>query len=260
MPSTDVRGPAVDAGPFDLPGLGSSAALCLHGLTGTPYEVRPLGEALSRAGIRAVGPLLPGHGKDAAECRRTPYEAWVESARDAARALRETHDRTFGVGLSMGGLVTLLLASEGLFDAAACVGTPIRLRQPGIGLVRYLKYLIPGIPKKAGSDICDPEARSRHPSLPSMPLASIHELLKLQARVLEALPRIEIPLLVAHGALDSTAHPDDARAIAEGVASRVVESRSFERSAHVVPVDYDGPALAETLVRFLLDPGSGAGP
>jgi len=256
VPSTDAAGPAVDAGPFDLPGRGSGAALCLHGLTGTPYEVRPLAEALSRAGVRTVGPVLPGHGGDAAECRRTSHEAWVESARSEAHALREAHAPVFGVGVSMGGLVTLLLASEGLYDAAVCVGTPIRLRQPGIGLVRFLKYVVPGIPKKTGSDICDPEARARHPSQPTMPLASIHELQKLQARVLEALPRVEIPLLVAHGRLDSTAHPEDARAIADGVGSRVVERRIYERSAHIVPVDHDGPALAEAVVRFLADPES----
>ena len=35
---------ALDAGPFDLGGRGEGgdAALCLHGLTGTPYEVRPI--------------------------------------------------------------------------------------------------------------------------------------------------------------------------------------------------------------------------
>jgi len=258
VPSTDARTPVVDAGPFDLPGRGSAAALCLHGLTGTPYEVRPLAEALSRAGIRAVGPLLPGHGKDVEECRRTPHEAWVESARGEARALREAHAPVFGVGLSMGSLVTLLLASEGLYEAAVCVGTPIRLRQPGVGLARYLKHLVPRIPKTTGSDISDPEARARHPSLRSMPVASIHELQKLQARVLAALPRIEIPLLIAYGALDSTAHPDDARAIVEGVASRVVERQMYRRSAHIVPVDYDGPVLAEAVVRFLVDSGGGA--
>ena len=52
----------VDAGAFDLPGGGRAAALCLHGLTGTPYEVRPLGEALAAAGIRALGPALQSVG------------------------------------------------------------------------------------------------------------------------------------------------------------------------------------------------------
>ena len=55
--------PRVDPSAFDLPGKGRAAALCLHGLTGTPYEVRPLAEAISAAGIRAVGPALPGHNE-----------------------------------------------------------------------------------------------------------------------------------------------------------------------------------------------------
>ena len=49
------------AAPFNL-GDGADACLLLHGLTGAPSEVRPVGEALARAGFRAVGPLLPGHG------------------------------------------------------------------------------------------------------------------------------------------------------------------------------------------------------
>ena len=46
----------VDFSPFDLPGDSDAGALCLHGLTGTPYEVRPLAEALAG---RACDPLDP---------------------------------------------------------------------------------------------------------------------------------------------------------------------------------------------------------
>ena len=53
-----------DPGPFKLGDVGGSgpAVLCLHGLTGTPYEVRPPAEALAEAGFACLGPLLPGHG------------------------------------------------------------------------------------------------------------------------------------------------------------------------------------------------------
>jgi carboxylesterase len=71
----------VDASPFDLGGDAPAAALCLHGLTGTPYEVRPLAEALVAAGIRAVGPSLPGHDSTAAELADTTHGQWVEAAR-----------------------------------------------------------------------------------------------------------------------------------------------------------------------------------
>ena len=39
MASAETGTARVDASPFELPGEGHAAALCLHGLTGTPYEV-----------------------------------------------------------------------------------------------------------------------------------------------------------------------------------------------------------------------------
>ena len=78
MPAAE---PKVDTAPFDLPGSKRVAALCLHGLTGTPYEVRPHGEALSQAGIRAVGPALPGHNETPQSLARVRYQQWLEAAR-----------------------------------------------------------------------------------------------------------------------------------------------------------------------------------
>ena len=252
MSSADSDEPELDANAFDLPGDGDAAVLCLHGLTGTPYEVRSLGEALSRAGVRAVGPLLAGHGGDPAALRRTPYTEWLDAARATARQLRADHEVVFGVGLSMGGLVTLHLAAERAFDAAVCVAVPLALRHPGVALARFAKYLIRELPKREGSDIRDPEARMRHPGMSVMPLAGIAEMQKLQSEVRARLAEIRVPLLVAHGALDATAFPGDALTILRAVASAEKEHLVLPRSGHVVPVDFDGPALAAAAVRFLV--------
>jgi carboxylesterase len=241
----------VDTAPFDLPGRGLAAALCLHGLTGTPYEVRPLGEALARAGVRAVGPVLPGHGRTPRELAGVSWEEWLAAARSEAEALRRTHEVVFVVGLSMGGLLTLALAAEQRADAAVVVGTPLRLRRSVTLLVPFLKYLLPFPRKSVGSDIREPEARRRHPGYPIMPLAAVHQLLGLQRHVRADLARVKAPLMVAHGALDTTAHPSNAREILSGVASRDRHHLLLERSAHVVPVDYDGPQLAAAVVEFL---------
>ena len=73
----------LDSAPFDLepqgPAAGRSAALCLHGLTGTPYEIRPVAEALAARGIRARGPVLPGHDSTPAELATVPYRAWMDT-------------------------------------------------------------------------------------------------------------------------------------------------------------------------------------
>ncbi len=252
MSAAEPAAPAREVGPFDLPGAGGAAALCLHGLTALPYEVRPLGEALAGAGVRALGPVQPGHGGEPAVLRRTSYTEWLDAAREHVRALRAEHEVVYGVGMSMGGLVTLALAAEHAFDAIVCVGVPLALRQPGVSLARYLKWVIPALPKRGGSDICDPEARASHPSMPVMPVAAVAQLQELQEVVIERISSVTTPILVAHGARDRTAHPGDARVIVESVASREREHLLLPESGHIVPVDYDAPALLAAVTRFLV--------
>jgi len=247
---SDVAPIAVDSGAFDL-GEGRDAALCLHGLTGTPYEIRPIGEALAAAGVRAVGPYLAGHGGEPEALARTTFGDWIGSVASAHRALRERHERVFLVGLSLGGLLSLHRAASADVDALAVIGVPLRLRTRLAPFLPIARYRWPYLPKRRGSDIRDAVARARHPSLRVMPTASAIELIRLQRRVRAALGRVTAPLLVAHGCLDATAHPDDARRIAAEVASTERELLWLPNSGHVAPVDYDGFELSRAVVDFL---------
>jgi carboxylesterase len=241
----------VDPSPFDLGPPGGSAALCLHGLTGTPYEVRPLAEALAQRGIRAVGPALPGHNETPQALAQRTHGDWLESARGHLAALRARHDRVFAVGLSMGGLVSLSMAAEGEVDALVVVGVPLRLRQPLAALLPLLQRVAPFPPKRGGSDIREDAARRRHPSYDVMPLAAVRELQRLQRRVRRSLGSVRVPALVAHGAHDRTARPVDAERIHAGIASAERCLLVLPDSGHVVPVDRDGPRLARAVAEFL---------
>ncbi len=248
MSSSPVQ---VDPSPFDLGGETRAAALCLHGLTGTPYEVRPLGEAVAASGIRAVGPWNPGHDTTPADLAVTTHEQWVEAAREHFRKLRERHERVFIVGMSMGGLLALTLAAEEEVDALVVVGTPLRLSRSVTASVPLLKYVRPFLKKSGGSDIREDAARARHPGYDRMPLAAVHEMLRLQQRVKRGLERVSAPILVAHGALDQTANPANAQEIFDRVSSAVKEISILEASGHVCPVDFDGPILATRTAEFL---------
>ena len=245
-----LRAP-VNAAPFDLAGEGRCAALCLHGLTGTPYEVRPLGEALAVRGVRAVGPVLPGHNLSPEVLAGVPHGAWVQAARAELRTLRAHHARVAVVGLSMGGLLALLLAAEEEVDAVVVVGTPLRFGPLVRWLVPLVKHLRPFAPKRGGSDIRHDEARAIHPSYTVMPLAAVHELQRLQRRVRDCLECVTAPILVAHGAHDRTARVADSRRIVESVASEECELLILDESAHIVPVDHDGERLAEAAAEWV---------
>ncbi len=245
----------VDSDAFDLrppvEEATGAAALCLHGLTGTPYEVRPLAEALVARGVRARGPWMAGHEEGAEVLAKTSWQAWVEDARRELNALRAEHDRVYLVGMSMGGLVGLCLAETEEIDAMVVIGTPLVLAPPIPQLLPLLRRFISSRPKKDGSDIREPGARARHPGLPVMPFAAVAELISLQAQVIPDLAQVHASILVAHGRLDRTARPRDAERILEQVGSTDKELFYLERSGHVATVDYDGPALARAAADFL---------
>lgn len=245
----------VDANAFDLrPESGSAngaAVLCLHGLTGTPYEVRPVAEQLVARGVRARGPWMAGHEEGVEVLAKTPWQDWVEAARGELAALRVEHDRVFLVGMSMGGLVGLRLAQTEEVDAIVVIGTPLVLAPPIPQLLPLLRRFVSSRPKKDGSDIRDPAARARHPSLPMMPLAAVAEMIALQSVVIRDLAKVRVPILVTHGRLDRTARPRDAERILKEVGSSDKELFYLERSGHVATVDYDGPALARAAADFL---------
>ncbi len=242
----------VDPSPFDFPGSARAAALCLHGLTGTPYEVRALAKAISARGIRAVGPALPGHNETPERLAATTHTDWLEAARKEFHRLREDCDSVFLVGMSMGGLLALAIAEEEPVDALVVIGTPLALHQPFSWLIPLVKYLVPISPKSRGSDIRDPAARARHPGYRAMPLSSVHELQRLQRRVRPQLARISAPILIAHGVHDRTARPLDAVEIRDSVSSEVREYLLLAASGHIVPVDFDGPELAQAVAEFLV--------
>ena len=97
------------AEPFDLVGDGTGV-VCVHGFTGTPYELRYLGEQVASAGFAAVGPLLPGHGTTVEDMLDTSWADWSAAAERAYTDLASRCDKVVVAGLSMGGTLTCWLA------------------------------------------------------------------------------------------------------------------------------------------------------
>jgi carboxylesterase len=157
----------------------------------------------------------------------------------------------FTVGLSLGGLLALCHAADADVDALAVIATPLRLGTRLAALLPLVRRIKPYFPKRRGSDIRDVAAHARHPSLAVMPTASVLELVRLQGRTRAVLHRVQAPLLIAHGSLDSTVHPSNAQEIAASVSSAERELLWLPNSGHVVPVDHDGPELAQAVVDFL---------
>ena len=71
------RAGTADKSPLTIAG-DQRGVLCLHGITGTPFEVRPLAEAFGRLGCSVEAPLLAGHGGTLGELARAPEQTLIE--------------------------------------------------------------------------------------------------------------------------------------------------------------------------------------
>jgi pimeloyl-ACP methyl ester carboxylesterase len=91
------------AAPFEFPGK-RPACLLIHGFTGTPWDVRPLGEALARAGHAVRALRLPGHGTTPRAMLEVRAPDWLLACDEA---LAEPRDRG-GSGRPLAGALALV--------------------------------------------------------------------------------------------------------------------------------------------------------
>jgi carboxylesterase len=259
---------------FELAGDGSGrGVLVVHGFTGSPFEMRWLGERLADRGLHVVGPALAGHARGLPEdLDRTTWQDWYASAASAFDHLRTRCPRVAVVGLSMGGLLALHLARERQAEIAALglLATPIWLPRRIEVAIRTVNRLVnagmrrplvaalveelggPHVPKFGGeSDIADPAGRYENPTMPAMPVRALDSLLDLQKVVRGELAQVHQPVFLAHSRQDHTAPYACAAGILKRLGSRDVRALALERSYHVITVDVDRAEVARGVGDFV---------
>jgi carboxylesterase len=92
-----------------LPG-GRIGFLLIHGLGGTPVELRIVARGLAQEGHTVFSMQLAGHGGTPEELRRSTWREWVESVEQAHDRLKQHCDVVIAGGLSMGAILALHLA------------------------------------------------------------------------------------------------------------------------------------------------------
>ena len=75
--------------------------VCIHGFTGSPYEMRHLGDALARTGATVRGLLLPGHGTSVDDLERTDWQDWASAVEREIDAMFRRCRTVAAVGQSL---------------------------------------------------------------------------------------------------------------------------------------------------------------
>jgi carboxylesterase len=232
---------------------GDTGILLLHGLTGTPGEVEPLGNYLAERGISTLGPWLKGHDTNPKDLAKTTWQDWAESAREAYDHLKQNCSKVFVGGLSMGADQALHLAAHVPVAGVIPMATPVRIfdfRFNGIAFFRFLQWWTTSLT----GGILDP-ASPPHVTYPYVMTKSLYDLKKFMDVVREELPRITVPALVIQGRKDSMVPPPNGELIYNSLGSASKHLLYLDRSDHVVTMDYDKQAVFEKAFNFIQSGG-----
>lgn len=237
-----------EAEPLSADG-GPVGCLVIHGFTGNPSSMRPIGEAMAAAGHAVEMPRLPGHGTTVEDMNTTSWADWSAEVEAAYQRLAGRCDHVVAMGLSMGGTLTAWIGAEHpeiaglvLINAAA---------EPSEDMRAGLQAMLDGgddYMDGIGSDVADPDVTES--AYAKVPLAPLVSMLGAVADLQDRLPGITAPALIMTSPEDHVVAPSASDHLAATLGGPV-ERVSLERSYHVATIDHDRDLIVERITDFV---------
>lgn len=221
--------------PFFFPG-NEIGCLLIHGFTGTPNEMRELGEYLASQGFTVRGIRLAGHGTSPSDMERTTWEDWFDSVLEGYHHLKGITCKIFPIGLSLGAALALHLAAHHEVDGVIALSAPAFIKDPRLFFLPFIKHFIRFV-KKGPPDFIDTTAPQRHLDYPVYPIRSIEQLLQFLAHLREELPLVKAPVLFIHSRTDKSVPPENPLYLIQRISSTEKSIIWIEKSGHVITED-----------------------
>jgi carboxylesterase len=247
------------AEPFFFPGKGETAkigCLVIHGFTGAPKEMRWLGDYLNHLGYTVCGIRLNGHATRPEDMIRSRWQDWLLSVEDGYNLLRSNSDQIILLGLSMGGVLSLIGASRFPVRGVVAMSTPYKLPDhPLLRVALPVSWFFPYLRKgkgKPGSDWFDQEAWKQHVAYPKNPIRAIAELKKLLGVMRGTLPQVKAPVLLIHSRDDNYVIHDSMERIHAALGSSDKNMVWVEGGGHVITEEPTREKVFKAAADFIM--------
>jgi carboxylesterase len=255
---------------------GTSAVLLVHGLTGTPTEMKQFGKTIARKGFTVACPELAGHCDSIEALTATKWQDWYHSIELAFDALKLEYEHVFIGGLSMGALIALLIAAKRKEQVAGVIllsttffydgwNVPIYKQRFLLPLVLYspLKYFLHW-EETAPYGIKDERTRALvHAILENRdsqaadkigyfktPATVILESVRMIKATKKALKQVTSPTLIVHSTEDDMASLKNAYYTQANISSKTIETFFVDDTYHVLTLDKRKDDIAKRAAQF----------
>ena len=214
-----------------------------------------MGEYLSAQGYPSLGSRLAGHATRPEDMIRSRYTDWIASVEDGYHILRGMTDRIYLLGLSMGGVLALLMSTRLDVAGVVAMSTPIRIpyRYPAwlINLLSKFVRFQPKSKEEPGASWFDKDSYAMQVSYPQNPVRSVAELQLLLGEMRAALPEVSVPVLLIHSKNDKYVLPENMERIYAELGTSDKTKVYVTESGHVVTRDMARDQVFEAASAFI---------
>jgi carboxylesterase len=226
----------------------STGCLLIHGFTGTPAELRELGEKLRDQGYTVLGVRLHGHGTTAEELSKCSYKDWIKSVEEGYKKLKSECSKIYVIGHSMGSLLSLYCAENYPIDKVAALSPPIIPSDKRANFAGIFKYFMKydNWPARERS-----ESEAKYLlGYSQVPVASVHEFNKIKKLVVKNLNKIHQPLLVVHSLKDETIENKGIDILLKRVGTKDQKVVYLQKSGHNITVECEKEIVFDAVINF----------
>jgi carboxylesterase len=244
--------------------------LLVHGLCGSPTEMRFIANGLTRAGYVVRSPTLAGHCGTEADLAATCWQDWYRSAEAALLELSEQCEKVVVAGLSTGAVLGLMMAARHPDKVAGLALYSPTLWLNGRGVPWYAnlfrlvtsRWLASFFRFPVPSDFGIKDERLRTfitcalvvPGASGLPFATpgvaVLERQRLVSAVLPDIAKITVPVLMLHPREDDYADLSNAAYLQRALRGPV-DLVVLEDSYHLITVDRQRNEVLERTLGFL---------
>lgn len=220
--------------------------LLCHGFIGTPQSVEYIGKAFAREGYTVSAPRLTGHGTHAKDLEHCTFSDWYSILEQAYLDLKARCTTVYVIGQSMGGTLTLDLASHYQdIDGILLINPAIHVPE----MAHYHSLAPTHSIKEGAPDIKDPGVKEI--TYDSVPAYAYHQLLTYLDVVKKRLPFVKTPITCFQSTIDHVVPPENTDYILQSVQSDLKSKHVLRNSYHVASMDYDKGEIIRESLRFI---------
>ncbi|MDA3812162.1 MAG: alpha/beta fold hydrolase [Spirochaetaceae bacterium] len=242
-----------DALPLQLEGTNGKAVLIIHGYTGYAGEYYELAHTLNEEGYTISLPRLPGHGTNRQDFLKTGWKDWLQHIQNTYFDLKARFSSVSIVGLSMGGVLALILSSRFnpekivLLAPAMAVSDKVFYFTP---LLKFFKKEVPKFWQPEEKDSADIRFLGREYWSCSFPgqLANLYKLMRMAKK---GLNKITSPTLILLSEIDDSVPLSSGDIIEKGLSHCEVKKIILKNSPHVLLSGEEKDIVKQNVIQWL---------